>query len=261
VIDRSAKRMEIALGAGVLDSPANGARQSDEEVTRTGEGHNLELHGLVDCHRDDECLLSLFGMARQRPVGKAPTGFFVDDAYDPARCGKSEEGHPYRHYDGRTSLYLLAFGEDPNAGETVRIPGSEALDCTLKGLMSVAEVGRVSVVVKAIGSTTGEGGPELVVGRLGVAEGIQQPPHGRGVRWVDELHDLLLAGPRSSRGLARVSVLARLCQINCACRANRVDDHDRFGIDQWFSPLVKHLRGSELIPWRGTRLTQQAIWR
>jgi hypothetical protein len=42
--------------------------------------------------RDDEGFLPLFGMAGQRPVGKAPSRGLIDEAHNAARWGQSEYG-------------------------------------------------------------------------------------------------------------------------------------------------------------------------
>ena len=83
--------------------------------------------------------LSLFGMARQRPIGEAPSNLFIDDAHDPARSSQCHQRRSERHDNGRTSLDHLPFREDPDSGHSVSFPGLETVDSSLEDVRSATE--------------------------------------------------------------------------------------------------------------------------
>jgi len=194
LIDKSLERTEVAGGAALLNTSADRARQPDNWIARAREGLDLEPYGLVWCHGDDERLLALLGVARQRPVRKAPSSLSIDDAHDPARHREGHHGCPQGYDDGRTSTDRLTIWKDAHTMQLVRFPRLEACHSSLKCLGSMAKHGLITVVVKALRFLSCQRGPNIVVCRFSPLEAVHHLLHGGRVRWAHKPHGPLLSG-------------------------------------------------------------------
>jgi hypothetical protein len=144
------ERTEVAIRATLLDGSAEGARKPDEWITGPGERRYLEEHGFIWRDRDNKCLFSFLGMARQCPIRKSPPSPFVDEADDPAWGRQGQEGSAQRDNHCRTNSDFLVLREDTNSECTVRFPTLEPADSTMEGFRPASQDNLVAVMVKAL---------------------------------------------------------------------------------------------------------------
>jgi hypothetical protein len=116
VVDEAPESAEVAPRADRLKASSDGAGKPDDRVTGPGERRDFELHMTILRHGDGECLLPLFRMARECPVGECPAARLLDHLDDSARCSQGDEGRAKRHDDGCTWSNTRVLRKHPHSG-------------------------------------------------------------------------------------------------------------------------------------------------
>lgn len=114
------------MRSGRLHRSPDWSKQPNDPLTRPREGCDPESDCVVTPDGNHEQLLTLLGVAGQRPVRESPTLWLVHDANDAAWGCQGQPGRPKGHHHGRPEIDGRGVRKDIEPPDLVALPSLQA---------------------------------------------------------------------------------------------------------------------------------------